>query len=345
MVTEREQVETNDRGIATRADDYPILLILALYALVAVMFSAIYFRMTAPWSAEILKGYTTGGDLQPGLLPIFRLRVLMPYLASGVQAVTHADFHLIYRGLAAVSVFGALLAYRRYLTCFMRPVAAGLMAMGIIYPLLWNLCLLNNLYFPFDLPSILFFIIGLDAIYRRNLPAFYAALFLGMLNRETAAFLILVFVFSMYGRMPLRRLLAHVVAQVVIAAGLKLGISAALNVKVEWFEGSHLAHNAGVLRDMFTLQGNALKDWGKALLVFGGLWLVLPLVWKGQPGSLRRVVLIVVPFIAAMLLRAVVDEIRDYTELIPVILTPVAYWMSLKLRESLGQGASPPPEG
>jgi hypothetical protein len=342
MESGREQVKTRNRGIAERADDYPILLILALYALVAVMFTAVYFRMTTPWSAETLKGYSTGGDLQPGLLPIFRLRVLMPYLASAIRAVTRADFHMIYRLLAAVSVFGTLLAYRRYLTCFMRPAAAGLMAVGIIYPLLWNLCLLNNLYFPFDLPSILFFIIGLDAVYRRNLPAFYAALLLGMLNRETAAFLILIFVFSMYGRMPLRRLLGHLVAQVVVAAGLKLGISAALDVKVDWFEGSHLAHNAGVLRDMFTLQGNALKDWGKALLVFGGLWLVLPFVWKKQPGSLRRVVLVVVPFIAAMVLRAVVDEIRDYTELIPVILTPVAYWMSLRLRESVQHGTAPP---
>lgn len=326
-----DRVLRHERNAGDAPSTYPLAVLFGVYALVAVAFAAVYFRMTIPWSDAKLAEYTEMTHLRPGLLPIFRLRVLVPYLALAVERLTHIDYRLIYRGLAAVSVFGSLLAYRRYLICFMKPAHAGILALGIIYSLLWNLCLLNNLYFPFDLPSLFFFILGLDAIYRRRWRLFYAALILGLLNRETAGFLIVVFAFSLYREMPLRRLVGHVVVQALIALGLKMGISAALDVRVDWLESSHIAHNAGVIRDMITLRGNALKDWAKLVLAFGGLWLVLPIVWKRQPAFIRRSVLVMLPFIAAMLARAVVDEMRDYIELIPVVLTPVAYWVSLRV--------------
>jgi hypothetical protein len=312
------------------ARDGPVVL--ALYALVSVLFVWIYFRVTMTWTPASLDAYTHGCGDRQALLPIFRLRILMPCLAMAVEAITRADLYLVYRSLGAVSVFASLLVYRRYLANFVGRGNAAALSPLLIYPLLWNLVLLNRLYYPFDLPSLLFFIMGLDFIYRRNSRGFYAAFVLGILNRETAAFLAFVFILRSYREMPMRRLLLHMGAQAAIFAGLKYGISAAVGVHVDWFETTHLSFNRRVIGDMVTFRGNALKDWAKLLLSFGGLWLLLPFIWKRQPIFIRRSLLLVVPFLLAMLLRAVIDEMRDYIELVPVVLTPVVCSLAGRLR-------------
>jgi hypothetical protein len=327
-----------ERGGCRSPRDLPVPVILGLYALISVLFTWIYFRTTVVWTETDLAAYTSRSNFGRALVPIMRDRLFMPYLAWAIEVITHARFSLIYRGLAALSVFASLLGYRRYLANFMCLPCAGMLAAGLVYPLLWNLCLLNKLYFPFDLPSLLFFIVGLDAIQRRNWWVFYIVLALGFLNRETAAFLSLGFVFCLYNRMPLRHLLAHLAAQAVLLAGLRLAVSTALGVHPDWFESTHMARNIEMLRDMVTLRGNALKDWAKLILLFGGLWLALPKIWRIQPAFIKRAILVLVPFLATMFLGAILDEVRDYMEIIPLVLTPVVYWICSRLRWSSADG-------
>lgn len=62
------------------AQDYPAVVALGLYALVSVMFTGIYLQMTTRWPGAALAAYTKG-ELLSGMPPIFRLRVLMPFIA------------------------------------------------------------------------------------------------------------------------------------------------------------------------------------------------------------------------------------------------------------------------
>jgi hypothetical protein len=298
------------------------LPILVLYALVSVAFACVYFGMTTPWPPSLFQAYSYRVGDYGSLLPVFKLRILVPTLAGTLADLTHIDLCWIYRGLAVLTTFGLLMAYRRYLSNFLKPGFAAFLPLAVLYPLLWNLCLLNDLYYPFDLPSVLFFTMGCHFIRRRTWWAYYPALALGMLNRETAGFLILVYLFCLQGRIPRIHLLLHLAAQVVIVVGLRSVVAFSTQTPAAWLSSSHLAFNARVLLDMVTLSGNALRDWPKLVLNFGLLWLCIPLIWHETHAFLRRCLLVVIPFLIVVVLRGVIDEMRVYVDLIPIVTTP-----------------------
>jgi hypothetical protein len=82
---------------------------------------------------------------------------------------------------------------------------------------------------------------------------------------------------------------------------------------------------------MATLHGNALKDWAKLLLSFGGLAWVLPFVMRAQPDFLKGALWAIVPYLAATMTRGIVDEVRHYAELVPLIAAPAAVALSAAL--------------
>ena len=56
----------------------------------------------------------------------------------------------------------------------------------------------SNLYFPYDLPSLAFFTVGLYAIYMRQFAALLLVMTIGSLNRETTLFLIPLYVLDAF---------------------------------------------------------------------------------------------------------------------------------------------------
>jgi hypothetical protein len=89
--------------------------------------------------------------------------------------------------------------------------------------------------------------------------------------------------------------------------------------------------NVGVISDMFLLRGNALKDWAKLGLSFGGVWMAIPWLYRRQPFFLKRSLLVVIPFVITSGLYGIIDEIRLYAELIPILLTPVICVLAAEL--------------
>lgn len=57
-------------------------------------------------------------------------------------------------------------------------------------------------------------------------------------------------------------------------------------------------------------------------LIMGGTWLLIPLAWRQMPAPLKRLLWIVPAFFAGMSVVGVLDEVRIYNELIPVLLAP-----------------------
>jgi len=265
------------------------------------------------------------------------LRVLTPLLAARLACVARIDLKLIYQALAVLFTFGLLIAYQKYLANFLRPPFSCVFSVAILYPMIWNFCLLNNRYFPFDLPSLLFFVMGSHFIYRRNWVAYYPTLALATLNRETACFLLFVFLFCLYSKMPKRTMFWHLSAQALLWGGLKYSTYVMLGGDSEPLTRLRLDFNIAVVSDMLRVRGNALKDWAKLALSFGGVWLVLPWVFRRQPAFLRGSLLVVVPFVIVTGLTAVIDEVRGYPELIPVLLAPITYAVAAELGGARGE--------
>jgi hypothetical protein len=336
----REETSSRDQRLRFLRPTSPFLI--GIYLSASVLFNGLYFQVTDRWSLRDFKAFTEPSGVYPGFGTLFRSRILMPTIARSLAHVLKVDLHWIFWGLSTLCVFAILIAYRKYLLNFLCPVFSSIFAVALLFPMIWNYCLLNRIYYPFDMPSILFFVMGCHFIFQRKWWAYYPTLVLASLNRETSCFLIGVFLLTLYKNMPTKRLLWHILVQAIMWIGLRGAIYSLVGADLGFVRKTWIGFNARILRDMFAFQGNGFRDWGKLLLIFGGTWLVIPWVYRRQPAFLKRCLLVVLPFVAVAGAKAVMDEVRNYGELIPVVLTPVLYAIAGELRESRaepGQGA------
>ena len=321
------------RGVARLAAVPTILL----YAVISLLFTAFYFQATCQWSGPDFSACATDFGPYPDYCYPFQFRILVPLVARGLSHVIPLDLPWIFKGLAGLSVLGCLLAYREYLSNFLERRFASVLAPVIVYPLLWNYCLLNRIYLPFDLPGVLLFLVGCHLIYRRNWRAYYPTLVLAVLNHEASSLLIFVFWICLRGRMSGTRLRRHIWSQVAILAAVRVALLLALDTDAQqasWLHTTleqHLPFNAAVLTDMVTFQRNALRDWAKLGLAFGGLWIALPFLLRQTPRFLRMCLYSGVPFVVAIASMAIIDEVRGYGQLIPIVLTPILYVVGANL--------------
>ncbi|MCK4511050.1 hypothetical protein KAW64_04885 [bacterium] len=321
------------RGVA-RSAAVPTI---AFYAVVSLLFTAFYFQATLQWSGPDFSACVTGFGPYPLYHDRFQFRVLVPLVARGLSHVIPLDLAWIFKGLTGLSVLGSLLVYREYLSNFLERRFASVFAPVIVYPLLWNYCLLNRIYFPFDLPGVLFFLIGCHLVYQRNWRAYYPVLVLAILNYEGSSLLIFVFWVCLRGVMSGARLRRHIWSQVAILVAVRVALHLALDTDAQatsWFHGTfsyYLPFNAAVLTDMMTLQGNALRDWAKLGLAFGGLWIALPFLLSRTPRFLKMCLYSGVVLVVAVAGMGTIDEVRVYGHLIPVVLTPVLYAVAANL--------------
>ena len=288
------------------------------YLLAATAFVTFYTQRTV-WLPPGPQGWTDGQAPFP-----FRYRAL-PLWVAGLLAkgVGRARLPWIYFAIATVATCAGLLAYRAFLARFVRGRLATLLAFGLLYVMAWHYAVLNALYFPFDLPAVLFFTAGWLFCLRRSWRAYYPVFLLGCFNRETILFLAVLFALTWFGRMPRRRLALHLGAQAILYLGVKALLvrmypapDAALYASVWW-------KNRETYLGLLTLRGNGLKDWAKLVLAFGGFWWLLPFVWRAQPPEIRRSLLLVPIFVLTLQRVATIDEMRIYAELLPVVATPV----------------------
>jgi len=56
-----------------------------------------------------------------------------------------------------------------------------------------------------------------------------------------------------------------------------------------------------------------------SLASFGGLWLLVPLLWKALPSDLQRLLLVTLPFMLGMSIVGLLYEVRIYSELVPLV--------------------------
>jgi hypothetical protein len=309
--------------------------ILLGYLVVSILFTIVYYRSTMTWSEGDFAACVNLTGPWPAYKELFGCRVLMPALAWLVRRATGADYWWVFRCLTTLTVGGILVTYRAYLSNFMRRGFATLASIAIVYPMIWNLCLLNRLYYPFDVPALLLFVLGCHLIHRQRWVPYYVVLVLAALNREAGLLLVLVQLLVSFGRVPLRKLAAHAVAQLAAVFFIRFSVSMIVRGAPPRAPLLTVETNLAVLGDMLALRGNALRDWAKFLLSFGGLWVLIPWAVRGLPRTLRRGLLAAVPALGIVLVYGIADEMRLYSEFIPLLLTPVLYRAHSRFRPGL----------
>ena len=261
----------------------------------------------------------------------FRYRILATLIPGTLARLTGARLEPLYAVQGTLCVWGALLVFRRLLARFMRADLAGVLAPGLLYGMAWHYCVMNLLYFPFDMPAVLFFVLGWYLMLERRWALYYPVFALAVFNRETCLALTGVFALVEFRHMPPRRLLAHVVAQFALWVGIKAGLWIAFAPQGHQLYVDSLEKNRETLFQVLAMRGDGPKVAAKFVLWCGGLWAALPFITRGQPEPVRRSLLVIGPFFLGMVFVGTLREMRIYGELIPIVTVPCLIWVARQL--------------
>jgi hypothetical protein len=292
--------------------------IIALFFLVSCLYGGIGLRTKIEYERATLEELTALNADKP-----FQYRILLPITARGIKYITpFVPLKALYLMFDIASCFFLLLAFRYYLLLFCPAEMATVGAMLILYPIFWNYDILGNLYYPSDIPAILFYTLGLIFIYKRNHSLFYLVFFVSTWNRETSCFLTPVFLLHSLDKMKVPALCSHLLFQVFIWLSIKLGLHF-------WFlanEGAILYENQWVWNINILI--HPLKYWYNIIrfvLAFGLLWIFIPFGFKDHPKFFKQTLLVIFPFYIMHLLAGVLDEVRTLSELVPIVTAPAFF--------------------
>ena len=106
--------------------------------------------------------------------------------------------------LVGVNIFLLILAFRYYITLFIKDRALNSLFSFLILFILPFHFFFPRPYYPnywYDTPSILFFTLGLIAMYKRKWMIYYFIFIIATFNRETTCFLTVIYLFTSFGKM------------------------------------------------------------------------------------------------------------------------------------------------
>lgn len=277
----------------------------------------------------------------------YQYRVLVPELVKLIRAILSplpifVPWLDIYRMVDFAAVFLLIVAFRQYLSLFIRDTLLyTLLSFTLFLVLPYNYLLprIIALWYPWDMPSLLFFTVGLILIYKQNWKLYYPLFAVAVLNRETICFLTVVYFFTAAGRTPWRTVLFHVCLQLVLWTIIKFALYLAF-IDNPWKVGRLFA-----FRPLMQLQ--SLLDVRFLPTLLGGWGYIWVLVLCGyryiDNVFVKRSLLAAIPFMLGMFCVADVLEMRVYGELTPVLLSAAVLGLKGMFKEEGGATPSPVP--
>lgn len=233
--------------------------------------------------------------------------------------------------LVVLATFGVLFAFRSLLesSSGISRLRASLLSPAILIPMVWNYIILSGILFPEDIPALLLFILGLTYLFKRKMYAFHIVFLLAIVNRESSIFLLPAMFLIQVGKRDLLKLIVHVL----ILAGIWYGVKILL---MHFFGGgmdaplylNTFSPNLAFCKSIINLNPKVLR----LLMLFGGLWIVLPFCYGKAPNRLLLLTLMLPVFFAIMVYVGNLDhESRIFTEMIPVVAAPPILLFNRKL--------------
>lgn len=268
----------------------------------------------------------------------YQYRVLVPLLVRGLlrlhvvePATQMAAFAAIQVGVLVLLAF----TFRRYLSRFIPDrILSSIAALTLYAVLPFNY--FNLPYYPYDIPSVLFFTLGLLLIYEEKWRWFFPLFVAATVNRETSIFLAVVTLFVHFGRYRPRLLALLVGSQLAIWAVIKAALWV-IYQQNRWM--GYGLYEFQLKVNIATLFNHPIKG-VIALATWGCLWIAV-LVWRSRIHDpyLKRTLWVVPVFIGGMLFAGFVIELRIYGEVLPIVVA--AFWVVLLdlIRDSMRHSA------
>lgn len=285
-----------------------------IFLLVSIIFA--YYFAQLRFGMNLVYENASPAQLVAGTAELpYQFRVLIPWTVGAVMALPFISGGVemeLFRLVEFSFLFVLAISFRAFLMLFW----PNLLSSSMLTCLLFYVLPFNTLYtywYPYDIPAVAFFVLGLILLYRQQWAWYYPLFILATLNRETSLFLTGIFILTLWGKMPVRQILGHVAAQLFIWLAIKAMLQSLYPSNMGSTFQLTFFENLQTLFQSFSALW-LVTNWGM-------LWVLVLVGWrKLQDPFLQRALLIVHPFLGIMFVVGQIDELRIYTELIPLIL-------------------------
>lgn len=220
----------------------------------------------------------------------------------------------------------------------------------ILFPLFWNYVVINGmidgagLYYPYDIPSLTFFSIGVILFYKRKWLLFYPLFILALLNRESSCFISLAGFFLIIPNFNIGSfswykknftIISHVLIQALLWLSSRIILSWYFRDNPGlFFEEPHSMFDFCMA--IFKGQSHwAMYNPRWFLTIFVGFW-IFPLLFFKKMNTLEcRFLLVGLIYIISLLFRSNMMEVRVYNELNIILFAVTVSFISRVYRNPL----------
>ena len=310
----------------------------SLCLLCSLCFTYFYFLYTHEYpegSYQRIANYEADKVFQTRLLITSLANVLEPAIpllrATFQWAVPYPIGYEVILQLINVAFLAALIFLIRPLSKTLGYEVTPAASFLILLPVSWNFIFINGLidgaglYYPYDIPSLTFFAVGIILFLQKKWLWFYPVFLLACFNRESACFISLGgFLLTLQiGKKSNfveilksnRHMLTQVIAQAVIWFSLRLILSYAFrNNPGEFFEKPHS------MTEFIAKIWSGEAHWAMSnprwfLTLFAGVWVVPFLYWKNLNPSAKRFLGLGLVYLLVLVFRSNMMETRVFNEL------------------------------
>ena len=294
-----------------------------LAVLVSITYTYLRFSTNSEISHASLHELTVGTGWTP-----FQFRVLVPWLVGGLHdlgAFPDGNWRL---GYILVEVGATLLIYltfARWIDLYFERQQGRWLAFLIYIPLYFTFASpirVNAFYYPWDTPSVAFFIVGLYLIQQKQWGIYYVVFALATLNRETACFLTVIYALTAVRREGWSQIGLHVSAQLVVWVLIKAGLALFYQDNPIEDRGEMAFVDQSLFISMWARNVNFLTNPLSFLYLvtaMGGIWLPVLLCARRIGSSfVQRALWVTVPFGIGMSYVGLLGEYRIFGELVPL---------------------------
>ncbi|MCX7044514.1 MAG: hypothetical protein NTX50_03375 [Candidatus Sumerlaeota bacterium] len=290
----------------------PFAILMAL--LESCYFAELRFAFCKTDGIVNLKALVNGVSFTP-----FQYRILVPWVIRHLSRYLAAAPELVTQALETLFGFSIILLGAHYLGKFIAGKKYCLLFSLLFFNLLsFNLILPRRELFPYDMSSIVFFLLGLIFMVERKWALYLIVFAVGTYNRETTCFLALIYLFTAIGRTSILRVSAFCFLQMVLWLIIKLHLAFLFRGNPQL--GTFYLYFSDNLQFL-------MQPWNLPLFFSSFGFAILPVLFfhkRIQSTFIRKSLYVLIPYFLGMTLVGALNEIRIFVELYPVILAAYA---------------------
>jgi len=261
----------------------------------------------------------------------YQFRLLVPFIFVLLKPLSFIPQKTVFIVYDFIIVCFIIDVFNKTLTQYIQNKKAILwLSPVILYPMLWNYIILNQGFQFYDFTSVLIFTIGIYFILKEKFTYLLIVFIIGLVNKETIAYLGFAYVFFNYKKMFTKKIILNVLLMSALFVVYKLilnylfqnnaGSTVEISYDANIYTIKQLPFNRIYQKDIFLNFG---------LLYVPVLLLFLTGRWKKHPDRRKVYVnLVFLPYLLFGIFIIYFSEIRVYAELIPGISTLFIIYLS-----------------